>query len=84
MIVEVKFNKTKKNEISGLDIRKAISLNIWGDKINAGQIMIHSISFSPFEYRIDFKLKSEGKKIFSINLKYGKVVEKKSPQLRLL
>ena len=72
------------NKISGLDIKKAISLKIWGNKINAFQIIINSITFNSFDYRIDFKVKSEGKKIFSINLKYGKVVDKRSPRLRLL
>ena len=67
-----------------MQIRKDISLQIWGDKINADQIIINSITFNSFNYRIDFEVKSEGKRIFSINLKYGKVVEKRSPQLRLL
>ena len=84
MMMEEKFNKNKKNKISGLDIRSAISLKIWGNKINASQIIIDSIYFGPFEYRIDFRVKSEGKKLFTINLKYGKVIEKNSPQLRLL
>ena len=50
----------------------------------ASQVTIESISFKTFEYIINFKIKSEGKTIFTIHLKYGKVIDKKYPSLRLL
>ena len=78
------FNKTNRKAISGLDIKKAIAINIWGDMIHASKITILSIKFNLFRYNIDFKVKGEGNRTFSIILKYGKIIEKKFPRLRLL
>tara|TARA_Y100000591_G_scaffold128167_1_gene109750 strand:- start:354 stop:662 length:309 start_codon:yes stop_codon:yes gene_type:complete len=78
------FNKNNKKKINGLDIRRNIASKIWGDKMLASQVTIESISFKTFEYIINFKIKSEGKTIFTIHLKYGKVIDKKYPSLRLL
>ena len=78
------FNKANRKAISGSDIKKAIALNIWGDMIHASQITILSIKLNSYHYNIDFKVKSEGDRTFSIVLKYGKVIEKNFPRLRLL
>ena len=84
IIKETAFSKKYKKEINGLDIRKAIASQIWGDTIMSCQIIIESVEFEKFKYVVNFKIKSEGKTPFTIHLKYGKVKEKKHPNLRLL